>query len=418
MKVLLINPNRFKAPPVPPIGLEYLSGSLIESGHQVEIADLCFSDSPFSDINHAIVHYSPDLVGITVRNIDTVLFYNNEFFLDEIRSIVTYVRECHHKKVIIGGTGISTNPEGILSYVGADYAVVGPGEGLIEECLAELLKPGDHRKVFYRPHGPSITCRRYARGIDYGRYFSHGGIAGIETHKGCSSSCVYCIEANSPVTFKDPGDIAREITDIVAQGYSHFHLCDSEFNEDLDFAIDVCSAMKNTGAGIQWTAYMKPANYNRKLFKEMKDTGAYLITLTVDSWKKCPLYWSDIEKIVFSAKSLGIKVAIDFLAGFPYEQEDTLLWCLDFFRRIQPDSVGINTHIRLYKSLQISRIIMADENLKKDLVGDLEDPTLIRPVFYNHVSQERLKTLIGNESLFRIEGLSNGANYSRLSGQH
>ena len=32
MRVLLINPNRYSNPPVPPIGLEYLSASLIEQG--------------------------------------------------------------------------------------------------------------------------------------------------------------------------------------------------------------------------------------------------------------------------------------------------------------------------------------------------------------------------------------------------
>jgi len=33
----------------------------------------------------------------------------------------------------------------------------------------------------------------------------------------------------------------------------------------------------------------------------MKETGVYLVTLTVDSWKKCTMYWSDVEKFLFSA---------------------------------------------------------------------------------------------------------------------
>jgi hypothetical protein len=33
MKVLLTNPNRYKSPPVPPLGLEYISGPLEDKGH-------------------------------------------------------------------------------------------------------------------------------------------------------------------------------------------------------------------------------------------------------------------------------------------------------------------------------------------------------------------------------------------------
>jgi len=45
MKVLLINPNRYQSPPVPPLGLEYIAGSLEEKGHHAEVLDLCFSEN-------------------------------------------------------------------------------------------------------------------------------------------------------------------------------------------------------------------------------------------------------------------------------------------------------------------------------------------------------------------------------------
>jgi len=89
----------------------------------------------------------------------------------------------------------------------------------------------------------------------------------------------------------------------------------------------------------------------------MKETGVYLITLTVDSFNKCSMYWSDVEKVVFNAKTNGISLAVDFLAGFPYEKENVLIECLDLFRRVQPDVVNINTYIRLYKTLKVTQIV-------------------------------------------------------------
>jgi hypothetical protein len=72
--------------------------------------------------------------------------------------------------------------------------------------------------------------------------------------------------------------------------------------------------------------------------------------------------------------------------------------------------------LRLYDSLQITKIIMKDQSLKKNLTGDTEDSTLLKPVFYNQIGIDRLKELIGGDEMFRIEGLGKGVNYQRLSG--
>ncbi len=414
MKVLLINPNRYRFPPVPPIGLEYIAASLEMKGHEVEIVDLCFSENPYEDLDNALVAYTPDIAGITVRNIDTVLYYTNEFFLDKIKEIINHIKSKHGIKVIIGGTGVLANPEGICDYLNADFAVAGPAEDGIIELLDTIEGSGDIRKVHFGRFSSKIAYHRKSSKTDYRKYFDAGGIAGFETHKGCSSSCAYCLEANSRVVFKEVNGVIEEIRDLADKGYNHFHLCDPEFNEDLDYSVDFCTALKNSSLDIKWAVYMKPANFNRKLFRLMKDTGVYLITLTVDSWKKCSQYIADIEGIIFSAKSSGLKIAVDFLCGFPYEKEETLLEYLDLFRRIQPDSVGINTHIRLYRSLPITRIVLNDDTLRKYILGNLDDKTLIEPVFYNQISKERLEELIGGDKLFRIEGLNKGVNYSRI----
>ncbi|MDA8433026.1 MAG: cobalamin-dependent protein [Nitrospiraceae bacterium] len=413
MKILLVNPNTYRVPPVPPIGIEHVAGAVEEAGHEAEIVDLCFSDSPLGDIDAAVAAFGPDIAGVSVRNIDTVLFQTNEFFLDGIRDIVRHLRERHNLCVIVGGAGVAVDPGGVVEYLGADYGVAGPAEGAINELLDDIARKGVAKRVRYRSYRYDLRCPRKTEKTDYARYLREGGIGGFDTHKGCSSSCVYCIEANTRVSFKPVDDVLAELRSLADRGCSSFHLCDSEFNEDLDHAIEFCGALKRRGPSIDWALYMKPANYNRKLFRAMKDSGVSLITLTVDSWKKCPLYWSDVEKIVFSAKSCGLKIMVDFLCGFPYEDEETLCFYLDLFRRTQPDGVGINTYIRLYRGLPITDIIFRDEALKKNLIGYRGDGGLVMPVFYNQLSSERLSELIAGESIFRIEGLEKGVNYSR-----
>jgi radical SAM superfamily enzyme YgiQ (UPF0313 family) len=412
VKILLVNPNRYQRPPVPPLGLEYIAGDLESSGHEVHIIDLCFSDDPLRDLDNSISAFRPDLAGVTVRNIDTVLFQSNEFFLDKIKTLVQHIRNYHSMKVIIGGPGIAVNPEAICDYLGADFAVAGPGEGVLNEVIHGSLLLSN-KKILTRQYSYEISCQRRSVGIDYKKYVEHGGIAGFETHKGCSSSCVYCIEAGTKVSFRKIPEVISEIKGFVSSGFKMFHLCDSEFNEDLDYSLEFLRFLKNSGLGIGWTLYMKPSNYSRKLFQLMKETGVSLITLTVDSWKKCPLYWTDIEKIIFSARSHGIRIVLDFLTGFPYEDEDAMKLYLDLFRRLQPDSVGINTYIRLYKPLLVTAVILGDKSLQTRITGNMEDRTFIRPVFYNHIISERLLELLAGDPLFRIEGQDAEVNYTR-----
>ena len=273
---------------------------------------------------------------------------------------------------------------------------------------------GTDRKVFGGKYTGRSLCRRRPSPLDYKNYCEAGGVIGFETHKGCSSSCVFCLEANKRVSFKGIEDTLKEIKSFVDIGLDHFHLCDSEFNESLEYSIDFCSSLKKAGLGIRWAVYMKSANFNRALFRLMKDAGVYLITLSVDSWKKCPLYWTDYERFVFGARSAGIKVAVDFLTGFPYETGEDLKEYFDVLRRPLPDSVGVNTYLRLYKTLQITDIILRDDNLKSHLLGEVDDQTLLRPVFYNHIDTKMLRQLIDGDLLFRVEGIEKGVNYGRI----
>ncbi|MBI5074075.1 MAG: cobalamin B12-binding domain-containing protein [Nitrospirae bacterium] len=414
MKILLINPNRNVLPPVPPIGLEYLAASLVHEGHEIKILDLTFHGHADNLIDDTISGFRPELAGVTVRNIDSVLFSDNEFYLDSVRDVVHRLKVKHGQTVVIGGAGVVVNPEAVLEYLGADCAVAGPAENVIHDLLDAFSRGTGVKKVWRGSFRPYSSCSRITTDTDYQKYYNSGGVAGFETHKGCSSSCIYCIEAQSIVAFKRPEDVIREIREFVERGFSHFHLCDAEFNEDLDHSIEFCSTLKRENMQMQWALYMKPANYNQRLFRLMKETGVNLITLTVDSFKKCPLYWHDAEKIIFNAQSNGIRIAVDFLTGFPYEETDLLTWCLDFFRRLQPDRVTINTFIRLYRPLMITKIIERDETLKAHILGSRDDKDMILPIFYNQTDQAWLRDCISGDDLFRIEGDEKGVNYTRI----
>src|SRR5690606_9080615 len=131
MNVLLVNPNREQMPwPAVPVGLCTVASASARAGHVVEQCELTFSRYPRSDVVARLELRSPDVVGITIRNIDNCNFEAPYFYLEEIRdSIVDSVRRtAPNAKIVIGGSAVNVSPSDVFEYLGADYAIVGEGE--------------------------------------------------------------------------------------------------------------------------------------------------------------------------------------------------------------------------------------------------------------------------------------------------
>lgn len=411
--VLFINPNKYLHPPVIPLGIEYLAYSLKKSGVDVRILDLCFSEDPTGEIDNAFKTGMPDTVCLSIRNVDSVLYPDPEYFLPDIRGYINHIKSLTDAPVIIGGSALPADPQGILNYLGADIAVVGPGEKTLPHLIGNTHRLRQKGQVIKGEPPDSFRPQR-AEVFDYAPYIRRKGIAGFETHKGCSSGCIYCTEAGTQVSFRNPGDVLQELRYLTDRGVNHLHLCDSEFNEDLDFSIEVLNRITSERLAIRWALYMKAGNFNRKLFELLGSSGAYLLTISADTFRRPPEYWKDIEEMISLARDCGIRTSIDLLAGFPYEDEDTLKKTLDFLLEAGPDEAVVNVFIRLYKNLAVTRMIENDMSLTKNLSG-AEHGSYLSPVFYNRIKIERLKELIGDEKLFRIAGEEKIVNYQKAT---
>ncbi len=412
-RVLLVNPNRYRHPPVMPLGLEYLAHALQQNAFEVKIADLCFSEEPRRDLAEAIRDFPPDAVGLTIRNVDSVLYPDTEFFLPHIKALIDQVRALSQAPVIVGGAAMPADPEGILQFVGADLAVLGPGEGTLPAILnAGIPQPKQGTVIVGK--APASFCPKRRFGLDYGTYLDEGGLAGFETHKGCSSRCVYCMEGGTTVHHRERSDVICELKQLTDRGIDHLHLCDTEFNEDLEYCLALLEAWNKERLGLRWALYMKPGNNNARLFELLRESGAYLVTLSVDTFRKTKAYWSEIETMVARCKTAGIRLSIDLVTGFPHETETDLKRCLDFFQRISPDEIVVNVYLRLYRNLAISRLIESEPALQRHLLGsDGKNGASLTPVFYNHIPLELLRDLLGGNPRFRIAGAEKVVNYQK-----
>src|SRR3972149_594011 len=149
MQILLISANNEKTPyPVSPIGLAYVASALLKDGHDVKILDLCFAEDIGSSVQQIIASFKPDIIGLSIRNIDNLTYPKSVFYLPAIKSVVDAVKPMNIP-VIVGGSGFALCPEAVLRYLGLEFGIVGEGED-DERAFARrrdgkrALRPRDH----------------------------------------------------------------------------------------------------------------------------------------------------------------------------------------------------------------------------------------------------------------------------------
>jgi radical SAM superfamily enzyme YgiQ (UPF0313 family) len=139
MRLLLISPNIEMLPdPVAPLGLAFLSSALQSRGHETRCLDLCFEEDPEGALAKALAGFSPDAIGLSLRNIDNVAYPESISYLPFYRKVIERCRQGSPAPVILGGSGFTLMPRAILNFLGADGGIIGEGEEALAGILAEV----------------------------------------------------------------------------------------------------------------------------------------------------------------------------------------------------------------------------------------------------------------------------------------
>jgi hypothetical protein len=417
LRVALVNTNRYLEPPVIPLGIEYLAHYLDREGHEVHVIDLAFAEDAEAALIGALDSFGPDVAGFSLRNVDSSLYHDNLFFLEEAAQLISTCRQACEARVVVGGSALHAGPREVAEYTGCDFAVHGPGERAFPALLRyleggaappRLLDGWSHS--FDRDEVPARW-----RWVDYAPYLEQRGVPGLVTQTGCSAACTFCVEAGLPRRARSPRAVVEEIASLQAMGCSEFHLCDCEFNQDLESAKELLVHMAGAELGMSWSLYLKPLPHDGRFFRLLAETGAASVTISVDSRSLYNGAYSmmDLQSAVALAQREGIKVAVDLLVGFPGESLQELRDVFDFFRGVRPETVGVSAWLRVFKYTKLGMDIRALPPPAGIIEGD--DPDYMKPVYYSWMTLDDCRALIDGDPLFRIEGLERRSNYERLS---
>jgi radical SAM superfamily enzyme YgiQ (UPF0313 family) len=425
MKILLISANTLKMPyPVYPIGLDYVAGSL-GSRYQIKIIDMNEFAEP-SELGSVVREYSPDYVGISIRNIDNTDATNSRAFLEDYQKLVSQIRENSPAPIILGGSGFTIFPSEFMQLLDADYGVVGEGEKLplllnaLSENADVAKLPGVVTKktkdVVYQPWGGEIRQQFNPESSHTKLYVSQGGMLNLQTKRGCPFRCSYCtyphIEGSKMRLF-DPQEIARRARAIQDAGAKYIFITDSAFNANYEHSREVADAFISSGITIPWGGFFAPTVPPVDYFRRLADAGLSHVEFGTEALSDKMLV--NLQKPfsvgdVFAAHSLaldaGLHVAHYFLLGGPGEDRQTLKETLTGIDKLENSVFFFFCGIRIYP-----HTALYDTALREGQIT--QDQNLLQPVFYQspYVNEREIMQIVESHAAGRFNWMvGTGAN--------
>jgi radical SAM superfamily enzyme YgiQ (UPF0313 family) len=395
MDILLISANREMNPyPVFPLGLAFLAGPLTAAGHRLQVLDLCFADDPPLEIWKALSGFAPEAIILSIRNIDNVSYPGFRSYLAGVKEIV---EQCRGKApVILGGSGFSLMPVQLLSYLGGDYGVVGEGEEVVTRLIAALAKgecPASLPGVLVKGAGDYVAAEaienvgRPERSLfQVERYFREGGMANLQTKRGCPFSCIYCtypVLEGKRVRLRPVPEVIAEIRELVEiYGVDYLYFVDDIFNYPQDYAEKLCRAMIADGLKVNWSAFINPQFMTSDLVLTMIGAGCDAFEFGTDSGSPVMLQnlgksfsVDDIRTASRLCREHGADFAHYILFGGPGETKQTVLESFELMDELEPVAVIGMTGIRIYPGTSLYR-----QALDEGVISPATN--LLEPVFY------------------------------------
>ncbi len=361
MRVLLINSNlKDDILAAPPIGLCYVASATEAAGHQVRVLDLCFQPQIQELLHREIESFSPEVIGISLRNIDNCNMLYPVSYLPEAEQLIRTIRKLSRVTLVLGGSGVSVMPEKVFSCLPVDYLVVSEGEESFVSLLRALQQgkstqeiPGVGRRHqgkfhFTPPRFASFPSIRpdLPKWIDLQPYFKMGSSYLIQTKRGCSHRCIYCtysqlVEGNR-FRLRVPQEVVDELEEAYYRdGVDTFEFVDSTFNDPLDHCVEILEEIVRRPWQARFsTMGMSPKHLNNQFLDLLWRSGFRSFMTTPESASATMIHnyqkSFSIDDVILAAEAINrsrFKVIWYFLIGGPGEDNQTLQESLDFITK-------------------------------------------------------------------------------------
>ena len=352
MKILFINPPRFKGHPMvremrcaglsissiyPPLELAYLAGQLRLSA-EVKIIDANALNFNLNQIESEIKNFQPTAVIFTTSPVsfteDAKIAEISKKINSEIKTILL---DSHITPVMPGkirekfplidhliGTDPLINIPKIFGFPGA--------AGLENHPLPayDLLPLNKYFSLTYSRKKP---------------------FAALITSAGCPNRCKFCLIGGATVKrgygnrwqFKSPEKIIVEIKYLLSLGVKNIYFFDETFTVNKQRIKKLCRLILENNLKIDWAGNGRVDTLDEETIKIMRQAGCWNIMFGIECGTEASL--KDINKgatleraikVVESCKKNNINVSASFVIGLPEENQESVKKTIAMAKKINP----------------------------------------------------------------------------------
>lgn len=405
MRVLIVSANRTQQPvPVIPFGACLVAQSARRSGHEVRFLDLMFQKDFVGALISELTQRPPDVVGLSVRNIDTNDVRNPVALADEAAELTQAIGRHSRATVVLGGAALGVMPRQILRRTGAPWAVLSDGETVFPKLLDALsrgqsptsvdgvlsLQGADDTQLPRTSHSlTDCTVEDFARWVDVRRYRSRMAAVPVQTKRGCPFECLYCtynLAEGRNYRLHPPEHVAAAIRGLAAKGLRDVEFVDNVFNSPYEHALAVCRALSAARLPVRLQSLeLNPRFVTDELLSAMEDAGFVGIGVTAESASDAVLAalrkGYDAAAVRRAAEAVArhrIPCIWIFMLGSPGETPDTVRQTLEFAKsRLRPaDTAFFQIGVRIYPGTAL------EAQARGEGVLNVSPDRMLSPVFY------------------------------------
>ena len=399
MRVLFVSANMEQITmPTLPLGLGCVAAATERAGHEVKLVDLMDQTETLPVIRAAMEGFRPDVIGISVRNIDDQSMADTRFLLDQAKDVVADCRALSDAPLVLGGAGFSLFPEGALAYLGAEMGIQGEGEVAFTALLDHLERGADLSRIpgLYLPGRGLQGERVFTRDLD-SLPLPEGHLLGstdasdsdkmipVQTRRGCPMDCSYCSTATiegRALRKRSPETVVDWIVRRRGEGFKRFLFVDNTFNMPPPYARALCRGLAKEELDIAWGGIIYPGVGDKDLIKEMAGAGCTEVSLGFESGSDRMLASMNKrfdKKAVREFSSMfadhGIGQMGFQLLGGPGETKESVTESFTFVDSLRLDMVKVSIGIRIYPHTALAKMAV-DEGVIA------QDDDLLQPRFY------------------------------------
>lgn len=404
MRVLLIATNRdgglmsrMEARPLP-IGLAYVAGHLDPERHSTKVLDLMFSDDYQADVAAVVREYQPDLVGLSIRNLDNGSFLDPQWALPVTKQVTELIRSISPATIVCGGPAFSILPRECFAYVEPDLGIAGDaGETFAE--LADRLEalepyrdlPGlvyrESEEIVFTGVRSSSSFSKPPRleDLDLAKYRQAGFGIGVLTKLGSFS---YPTAPGSAPSDEGDWRVIRPIKEVVDEvkqmeqrlGLNKVFFIDNGFNIPLAHAKSFCHALMEAELKLHWNTCLAPHSCDSELIGLMKQAGCALVIMAgsgSDYDQETPLdkRLERLGQVCQLCEEGGLHYTISQTFGEPGETKESVEYKLAFLRDLRPAVANLRVGVRMLPGSEVTA-----QAKEEGLISD--ETALIHPTFY------------------------------------